>query len=283
MKIARNNSELTKILTEFRLNNPDKTIGFIPTMGALHDGHMSLIKAANNTANFVVSSIFVNPTQFNDASDLVKYPRTESADLKLLKSNNCDLVYIPSVEDIYPKNNSKYFIDLQGLDKIMEGKYRDNHFDGVCMVVERLFNLVKPDVAFFGKKDFQQVAIINFMVKDRGLDIKIESCPIKREKSGLAMSSRNTLLSGFEKAEATIISIALSSGVNVYQQGYNLERVRQTILSLLNRGSLKLEYLDFVDNDTLKSVNKLNNNCSVCIAAYCGSVRLIDNFQFIKD
>jgi len=280
VKIARNNTELETFITEFRKNNPNKTVGFIPTMGALHQGHMSLIKEANSQSNFVVTSIFVNPTQFNEVSDLQKYPRTEEADIKLLEKNNCDLVYIPSVQDIYPKNNLNYFIDLQGLDKVMEGKYRDGHFDGVCMVVERLFNLVKPDIAFFGKKDFQQVAIINFMVKDRGLNIKIEACPIKREISGLAMSSRNTLLSKFEKEEASIISKALGAGVTVFQQGYGIKMVRQTMLTILNRGSLKIEYLDIVDNDTLKEVSEINSNCSVCIAAYCGSVRLIDNFQF---
>ena len=162
----------------------------------------------------------------------------------------------------------------------MEGKYRDDHFDGVCMVVERLFNLVKPDSAFFGKKDFQQVAIINHMVKERALNVSIVSCPIKRELSGLAMSSRNTLLTDFERAQSTVISKALSAGVNAYKRGFKLGRVKQTILSLFYRGDLKLEYMEIVDNVTLKEVTELNDNCTVCIAAYCGKVRLIDNFQF---
>jgi len=282
VKIARSNKELADILSDYKLNNPKHTVGFVPTMGALHNGHMSLVKAAKLASNFVVSSVFVNPTQFNEASDLLKYPRTESADIELLKSRGCDLVYIPSVEDIYPDNNSNYLIDLQGLDKVMEGKYRDGHFDGVCMVVERLFDLVNPDYAFFGKKDFQQVSIIKHMVKIRGLKVEIISCPILREKSGLAMSSRNTLLSDYEKQEATLISKSLSTGVKVYQNGFGIDTVKQTMLSIFNRGSLKFEYMDIVDNTTLLEVSVLTDNCTVCIAAYCGKVRLIDNFQFTK-
>ena len=280
MEIARNNQELEQILSNYRLNNPEHTIGFVPTMGALHNGHMSLINRANASVDYVVASVFVNPTQFNEASDLDKYPRTEAADIELLKLNDCNLVYIPSVDDIYPDKNSTYSISLGGLDKVMEGKYRDDHFDGVCMVVERLFNLVKPDSAFFGKKDFQQVAIINHMVKERTLNVSIVSCPIKRELSGLAMSSRNTLLTDFERAQSTVINEALSAGVNAYKRGFKLDRVKQTMLSLFYRGDLKLEYMEIVDNVTLKEVTELNDNCTVCIAAYCGKVRLIDNFQF---
>jgi pantoate--beta-alanine ligase len=169
-----------------------------------------------------------------------------------------------------------------GLDKVMEGKYRNNHFDGVCMVVERLFSLVNPDYAFFGKKDFQQVAIIDHMVKDRTLDVEIVSCPIKRELSGLAMSSRNSLMSEYEKNQADVISQALNSGVLAYQRGFKIDMVLETMLSIFYRGSLKLEYLEIVDNVTLQTVTELNDNCTVCIAAYCGSVRLIDNFQFSK-
>lgn len=282
MKIARNNQELAQILESYRQSNPEDTIGFVPTMGALHEGHMSLMKEAKKKVNFLVASIFVNPTQFNVASDLEKYPRTEQADIELLTVNNCDLVYIPSVDDIYPNKNQSYSIDLKGLDKLMEGKYRDNHFDGVCMVVERLFELVKPGFAFFGKKDFQQVAIINHMVKTRGLDITIVSCPIKRESSGLAMSSRNTLLTDYERNEATVISKVLHSGVLAYKRGFKIDRVKETMLSIFYRGSLKLEYIEIVNNDSLKEVTELNDNCTVCIAAYCGAVRLIDNYQFVK-
>ena len=282
MKIARNNQELEQILENYKLDNPTHTIGFVPTMGALHQGHMSLVKQAKIKSNFLVVSVFVNPTQFNESADLDKYPRTESADIELLKSNNCDLIYLPSVEDIYPNKKSNYYIDLVGLDKVMEGKYRENHFDGVCMVVERLFSLVKPDYAFFGKKDFQQVAIIDYMVKDRELAVEIISCPIKRELSGLAMSSRNMLLSAYEKNQAVIINDALSSGVSAYKRGFKIDMVMGTMLSIFYRGSLQLEYIEIVDNVTLQKVSELNDNCTVCIAAYCGSVRLIDNFQFSR-
>jgi pantoate--beta-alanine ligase len=282
VKIARNNQELEQILENYKLDNPTHTIGFVPTMGALHQGHMSLVKQAKIKSNFLVVSVFVNPTQFNESADLDKYPRTESADIELLKSNNCDLIYLPSVEDIYPNKKSNYYIDLVGLDKVMEGKYRENHFDGVCMVVERLFSLVKPDYAFFGKKDFQQVAIIDYMVKDRELAVEIISCPIKRELSGLAMSSRNMLLSAYEKNQAVIINDALSSGVSAYKRGFKIDMVMGTMLSIFYRGSLQLEYIEIVDNVTLQKVSELNDNCTVCIAAYCGSVRLIDNFQFSR-
>lgn len=282
MKIARNNLELEQILSNYKLDNPEHTVGFVPTMGALHQGHMSLVNQAKSKSNFLVVSVFVNPTQFNESADLEKYPRTEIADIELLKRNNCDLVYLPSVDDIYPNNKSTYSIDLVGLDKVMEGKYRNNHFDGVCMVVERLFSLVNPDYAFFGKKDFQQVAIIDHMVKDRTLDVEIVSCPIKRELSGLAMSSRNSLMSEYEKNQADVISQALNSGVLAYQRGFKIDMVLETMLSIFYRGSLKLEYLEIVDNVTLQTVTELNDNCTVCIAAYCGSVRLIDNFQFSK-
>ena len=163
--IARNNKDLAFFLTNFRSKNEHKTIGFIPTMGALHNGHMSLIKEAKAHCEFVVCSLFVNPTQFNDSKDLDKYPRTEKEDLTLLELNNCDLVFIPSESDIYPKKIKDYSINFNGLDKVMEGKYRDGHFNGVCMVVERFFNLIEPNFAFFGRKDFQQVAIIKHMVK----------------------------------------------------------------------------------------------------------------------
>jgi pantoate--beta-alanine ligase len=282
VKIARNNLELEQILSNYKLDNPEHTVGFVPTMGALHQGHMSLVNQAKSKSNFLVVSVFVNPTQFNESADLEKYPRTEIADIELLKRNNCDLVYLPSVDDIYPNNKSTYSIDLVGLDKVMEGKYRNNHFDGVCMVVERLFSLVNPDYAFFGKKDFQQVAIIDHMVKDRTLDVEIVSCPIKRELSGLAMSSRNSLMSEYEKNQADVISQALNSGVLAYQRGFKIDMVLETMLSIFYRGSLKLEYLEIVDNVTLQTVTELNDNCTVCIAAYCGSVRLIDNFQFSK-
>lgn len=280
MKIVRNNKDLVNFLTDFRLRNRNKTIGFVPTMGALHIGHMSLIKEAISTCDFVVCSIFVNPTQFNNSRDLEKYPRTETEDLTLLELNHCDLVFIPSEPDIYPEKTENYSINLNGLDKLMEGKYRDGHFNGVCMVVERFFNLIKPNFGFFGRKDFQQVAIIKYMVTVKSIDIKIISCSIKRENSGLAMSSRNTLLSDKEKEDATILNQTLKSGLDFYQKGKSYEEIYKKMLTVFDSGLLKLEYLEIINNDSLESVKKIDNNSSACIAAYCGSVRLIDNYQF---
>jgi len=280
VKIIRNITDLHLFLEEYKRFFPLKIIGFVPTMGALHAGHMSLIKQAKNQCNLVICSIFVNPTQFNDKSDLEKYPRTEVADIELLKSNQCDVVFIPSKEDIYPNKKIKYLIDLNGLDTVLEGKYRDNHFVGVCMVVERLFKLVMPNKAFFGIKDFQQVAIIKHMVNEKNIDINIVACPIIREESGLAMSSRNMLLLKQDKKEAVIISQALFKGLEAYKNGFQLTEVLKVMLKILNESSLQLEYLEIVNNDTLQNVTEINDNSSVCIAAYCGKVRLIDNCQF---
>ena len=280
MKIIRNITDLNLFLDEFKRLFPLKKIGFVPTMGALHAGHISLIKQANKQCNLVVCSVFVNPTQFNEQSDLEKYPRTEEADIELLKSNACDVVFIPSEVDIYPNKKITYLIDLNGLDTVLEGKYRDNHFVGVCMVVERLFNLVTPNTAFFGIKDFQQVAIIKYMVQQKKLNINIVSCSITREESGLAMSSRNMLLSEKQKKEAVVISQALFKGVDAYKNGLQLADVLTIMQQILGQSTLKVEYLEIVDNDTLQNVTQINQNSTVCIAAYCGKVRLIDNCQF---
>ena len=280
VKIIRNNTELTTVLKQVKAEYSNSTIGFVPTMGALHEGHISLIDATKSKCNIVICSIFVNPTQFNEQSDLDKYPRTIDADLKLLASNGCDIVYVPSETDIYPEKNMDYSIDLNGLDQVMEGQYRDHHFEGVCMVVERLFSLIQPHIAFFGIKDFQQVAIIKHLVKIRGFNIDIVACPIKREASGLAMSSRNSLLSEEEKKEAVKISQALFSGVESFKNGGTKNEILDCIHHILDSSQLKVEYIEIVDNDTLQPVDFVNQNSSVCIAAYCGSVRLIDNCQF---
>lgn len=279
MKVISNTEALIKFLTQLKVEQPNLVIGFVPTMGALHKGHLSLIEQAGKQSDFVVCSIFVNPTQFNDKTDLNKYPRTVEADIELLEKNNCDLVFTPSVEDIYPNNNTDYTINLNGLDTVLEGKYRPGHFDGVCMVVERLFKMVQPNKAFFGIKDFQQVAIVKYMTKLRELDIDIVACPIMREVSGLALSSRNVLLSKEQKKEATILSKTIFKGKAVFLQGGDVKQMYDEMLKLFNSSNLVLEYLEIVDNKTLKSVNQVNTNCSICITAYCGKVRLIDNCQ----
>ena len=284
MKVFSKTSELNQYLEKLNpladgSENSTLVIGFVPTMGALHEGHLSLIKKAKEQSDIVICSVFVNPTQFNEKSDLDKYPRTIEKDIKLLEENNCDIVFTPTVEEVYPNNTKDYVIDLNGLDKVLEGKYRPGHFDGVCMVVERLFDIVKPNKAFFGIKDFQQVAIIKYMTQLRGFDIDIVACPIKREASGLAMSSRNILLSDQQKEEATIISKTIFKGKDVFKNGGDIEEMYDTMKALFKTSTLKLEYLEIVDNNTLKPVKFVTNNCSICIAAYCGEVRLIDNCQ----
>ena len=220
MKIIKASHLLVEAISKIRASAPDTTIGFVPTMGALHEGHISLIETAKKQSDFVIASIFVNPTQFNDKKDLERYPRTEAKDIAMLEANSCDLVFMPDVEDIYPKNDySGYEIDLNGLDKVMEGKFRDNHFDGVCRIVEKFFRLINPDYAFFGLKDFQQVSIIRYMVKVRGLNVSIYPCPIIREEGGLAMSSRNVLLSPEERTDAQIINQTLQLGLKPGSQG----------------------------------------------------------------
>ena len=205
MIISKRVEELRNAIKELKRDDPELNVGFVPTMGALHEGHLSLVKHAWEYSDIVVVSIFVNPTQFNDPNDLEKYPRTFDIDAELLKNEGVDILFFPSESEIYPTNYEAPEIDLGGLDKVMEGKFRDGHFDGVAQVVHRLFEIVEPEVAFFGLKDFQQVSIIGQMVNSLDLDVTILAIPTVREESGLAKSSRNQLLSAEEKEDATII------------------------------------------------------------------------------
>ena len=279
VKIYNTTIDLTNAIARWKSDNPTGKIGFVPTMGALHDGHMTLVEAAKKESDFVIVSVFVNPTQFNDAEDLKRYPRTEEADAKLLVDHHCDVLFLPSVEDMYPPTDTTYDIHLNGLDKVMEGKYRKGHFEGVCNIVEKLLRIVTPDLAFFGIKDFQQVAIISHMVNLRKLPVKIVACPIKRSDSGLALSSRNALLNWEEKEAARIINWTLRLGKQLVSEGKDLSIVKENMLALFNTGQLTLEYLEIVDNISLKSLDKSQPKMSACMAAYCGNVRLIDNIQ----
>ena len=279
VKIYNTTNDLTNAIARWKSDNPTGKIGFVPTMGALHDGHMTLVEAAKKESDFVIVSVFVNPTQFNDAEDLKRYPRTEEADAKLLVDHHCDVLFLPSVEDMYPPTDTTYDIHLNGLDKVMEGKYRKGHFEGVCNIVEKLLRIVTPDLAFFGIKDFQQVAIISYMVNLRKLPVKIVACPIKRSDSGLALSSRNALLNWEEKEAARIINWTLRLGKQLVSEGKDLSIVKENMLALFNTGQLTLEYLEIVDNISLKSLDKSQPKMSACMAAYCGNVRLIDNIQ----
>lgn len=257
----------------------NKTIGFVPTMGALHEGHLALVKKALSEVDVVVVSIFVNPTQFNNEEDLEKYPRMLMSDVAFLEKIGNVLIFAPDYNEVYPQNDSFENIELNGIDKILEGEYRPGHFQGVMHVVRNLFQIVQPNKAYFGLKDFQQVAIIKKMVDFLKLPIDIVACPTLREKSGIAMSSRNLRLKNDQKAEALIIFNTLNY-LKELKLKFNPEEAERLAIEYFNRGNLKLEYLELVDSNTLQ---KLNNywakDSTCCIAALCGDVRLIDNIQ----
>lgn len=256
----------------------DKSVGFVPTMGALHEGHVSLVREAEKQCDLVVVSIFVNPTQFNDAGDLAKYPRTLEADIEILnRSTNC-IVFHPSESEMYPENHHPKKLDLGKLGNVLEGRFREGHFDGVVEVVYRLFEIVKPTHAFFGEKDFQQLAVIRKMVRSFELPIQIIGCPIFREKGGLAASSRNQRLSEQQKEEALVLYRSMDTVRNnkaIWLPAEGKEYVEKE----LKASNLELEYIDFIDADSFDSVDHWTDNTRACIAAYCGNVRLIDNLS----
>lgn len=258
-----------------------KKIGFVPTMGALHNGHIQLVKRCVAENEYSVVSIFVNPTQFNDKNDLIKYPRTLEADCKLLEETGCNLIFAPSVEEVYPEEDTRQF-DFGQLDKVMEGSFRPGHFNGVAQVVSRLFDAVTPDNAYFGEKDFQQLAIIRQMVKMLNYPIVINPCPIVREESGLALSSRNARLSADQLAVAPAIYQTLLQSKE-WKQTMPLNEVKTKVIDTLNANShFRVEYFDIVDGLTLQSLNEWSDSDYIvgCIAVFCGEVRLIDNIVY---
>ncbi len=271
-------TELASLINSIKLSN--KTIGFIPTMGALHQGHLSLVSESKKQCNISIVSIFVNPTQFNDLSDLEKYPRTLESDLKFLDEIDCDIVFTPENEEMYPKKDNRIF-DFGNIDKVMEGAFRPGHFNGVAQIVSKLFDIVKPNCAFFGKKDFQQVAIINNMVKQLNYNIQITSCPIIREKSGLAMSSRNERLSPENRKKASFIYETILEAKKLAK----LKTVNDVKTFVENKFTentdLKLEYFEIVDDFSLQSVKNWTDsqNITACIVAHIEGVRLIDNIK----
>ena len=257
------------------------TIGFVPTMGALHSGHISLVNQAVAENQIVVVSIFVNPTQFNDKNDLARYPRTLESDLKLLEKTGCQIVFAPTAEEVYPEPDTRKF-NFGPLETVMEGKHRPGHFNGVAQVVSKLFDFVKPDSAYFGLKDFQQLAIIKEMVKQLKIDIEIVACPIIREESGLAMSSRNELLTTEERKNAAVISETLFKAKELAKQK-SVNELETWVIETINKNSfLTVEYFEIVDELQLQPVKSWNDKCTKvgCIAVFCGKVRLIDNVVF---
>ena len=256
-------------------------IGFVPTMGALHAGHRSLVEKARKECKVVVVSVFVNPTQFNDKADLERYPRTEEADKKLLEAAGCDIVFMPQVEEMYPEEDTRVF-NFGCIETVMEGKYRPGHFNGVAQIVSKLFYAVEPTRSYFGEKDFQQVAIIRDMVRQLELPVEIIACPIIREESGLARSSRNELLSAEERKKAALISEVLSKSVN-FAKDMSVEEVKNWVIDQFKVDEVfKMDYYDIVDGNSLQSVSSWEDSDYIvgCIAIYCGKIRLIDNIHY---
>lgn len=279
MKIVSKIQDLKGYLAQERLNN--RRIGFVPTMGALHAGHLSLVKHCVDENDICVVSVFVNPTQFNDKKDLETYPRTLEKDCELLQSAGCDYVFAPSVEEMYPEPDTRVF-DFGKVMQVMEGARRPGHFNGVAQVVSKLFYIVEPDNAYFGEKDFQQIAVIRAMVKQLGLSVKINDCPILREADGLAMSSRNTRLTPELRQKAPLIARTLKESTN-FAPAKGVQEVIDYVVNTINQEpDMEVEYFEIVDGNTLESIKdwKDTDYPVGCITVYCGEVRLIDNIKY---
>ena len=281
MIVVTTNAELNKIVDSQRSQN--KIIGLVPTMGALHAGHASLVERSVRENDFTVVSVFVNPTQFNDKNDLKNYPRTFDADCDLLRSLGADAVYAPSVEEVYPEPDTRQF-SYPPIDTVMEGAKRPGHFNGVCQIVSKLFMMVRPDRAYFGEKDFQQIAVVRAMTEALKLPVEIRPCPIVREDSGLALSSRNTLLTPDELQIAPNIYKTLRESL-VYAQNNTVAETISFVITTLNAiDGLEVEYYEIVDGRTLQPVSSWEDSNDIvgCITVYCGHtpIRLIDNIRY---
>ncbi len=263
------------------LRQQGKSIGLVPTMGALHAGHASLVKRAVAENDVVVVSDFVNPTQFNDKNDLLKYPRTLEADCQLLEKEGAAYVFAPSVEEIYPEPDTRQF-SYAPLDTVMEGKFRPGHFNGVCQIVSKLFMIVEPTRAYFGEKDFQQLAIIREMVKQMQFPLQIVGCPIVREEDGLALSSRNARLSTTEREFALNISLTLFRSKTFAETHTVAETQKYVEDAIAASKGLRLEYFEIVDGTTLQKIARWEDTDYAvgCITVFCGDVRLIDNIKY---
>lgn len=280
MKIAKTKAELKAMLDEIR---GGKSVGFVPTMGGLHAGHISLVERSLRECDITVVSVFLNPTQFNDPNDLETYPHNTEEDIKMLEEVGADLLFLPSVEEVYEPNEQPPKYELGRVAEVMEGAHRPGHFEGVVWVVSKLFRMVKPDKAFFGLKDFQQIAVVRRMVELTPdiSDIEVIACPVVREEDGLAMSSRNRKLSHSERAAAPLIYKALSEGVELMKQGRSVQEVHDhTVKSIDANPFLEVEYFSIVDSNTLEEITEWNGNSTGCITVFCGDVRLIDHISF---
>jgi pantoate--beta-alanine ligase len=279
MEVVKTSAQLAAKIKVLKTSG--KIIGFVPTMGALHQGHLSLVEEAGRLCDVVVVSIFVNPTQFNNPDDLNRYPRDIEKDMALLRQTACDCLFVPSVNEVYPEPDKRVF-DFGLIDKVMEGKYRPGHFIGVAQVVSRLFDIVKPHKAFFGAKDFQQIAVVREMVRQLNLLVQVVDCPIIREKDGLAMSSRNLLLNAEQRKKAPLIARSLFDSCN-FALTNGVKETRQMVTDVINASNqLEVEYFEIVDGNTLQPIMLWDDSDFIvgCIAVYAGEVRLIDNVVY---
>ena len=279
MKIVNSIKELRLQLDEDKQKG--KKVGLVPTMGALHAGHISLVKRCVAENDVCVVSIFVNPTQFNNPNDLLTYPRTLDEDCQLLESSGCTYVFAPSVEEMYPEPDNRVF-DFGTVAQVMEGARRPGHFNGVAQIVSKLFYAVKPDVSYFGEKDFQQIAVICAMVKQLEIPVEIVDCPIQRESDGLALSSRNTRLTPEQRQKAPVIARTLKESVTFVPEKSVQQVIDYVVSTLNNVPDMSVEYFEIVDGNTLESISNWSDTTYPvgCITVYCGEVRLIDNVKY---
>lgn len=281
MIIAETINEVRKYVKEQKMMG--HTVGLCPTMGYLHAGHASLVKESAKRCDYTVASVFLNPTQFAQNEDLAGYPRDFERDCRILEENGCDLVFHPSVEEMYPEGFATYVEIQSEMPRQLCGKTRPTHFRGVCTVVNKLFNIVTPDMAFFGEKDAQQLAIVKQMARDLSMDVEVIGCPIVREEDGLAMSSRNTYLNPEERKASGILSDALELGKKLYNEGNDdAEAVTKEMSELIEQEPLaRIDYVSAVNAFTMMPVEKLSSDTLFALAVYIGKTRLIDNLRLV--
>lgn len=276
MLVINETSILIDIINSYKFQN--KTIGFVPTMGALHDGHLELVRAAKLECDILVCSIYINPAQFNNIADLEKYPRTIDNDINLLEENNCDIAFCPKDKEMF-KEGHTLTIDFGKIGKVLEGEFRSGHFNGVGLIVAKFFNIIKPDISYFGQKDLQQFSIVKSLVRNLNFNMQLRCVPIVRNKNGLALSSRNIRLSQEGKEKALIFYNSLVIARQKLLKGDAIENIITEIKSKFNSDVAELEYFEVIDKDTFEKVSSIKDseNSAICIAGYIEGIRLIDN------
>ena len=281
MKIISSVNEMASFAKDIK--SRAKSIGLVPTMGYLHEGHLSLIKEARAATDTVVVSVFVNPTQFGPGEDYVSYPRDIKRDTLEAERAGTDIIFAPKVEQVYPESYSTY-VEVEGLSEALCGKTRPGHFRGVTTVCTKLFNIIEPDIVFFGQKDAQQAAIIQKMVKDLNMNVKLKVLPTLREKDGLAMSSRNKYLSPKQRKDASVLYQALNEAKNMIETGEkNADKIKKRMKKTIDKVDSKIDYISIVDADSLKDVSVISGKALIALAVRIGRARLIDNIQIIAD